>query len=427
MTGAGIIGIPGIATALAFLGVAFAWWRTPAVIPIALIGAAGGVVLAIVGSRALTTWLAPKLERRGVREIITLIAFVPLMLLGPIINWVALRTTEVGQAGGSESLLRAATSVLGWTPFGAPWSMADAAYHGDWLGVLFRLAILLVGIGLLWALWSHALGKALERPTEVRTSASRIKGVGLFGRFPATPTGAVAARSATYWLRDPRYMTGLVIIPLLPVMLLFGATRDAEIWPIALLVAPFTAWILAFTTSNDIGYDYTAFALHVSTGVPGRADRLGRLIPTIILGIPVIIIYSILGAGFVGRWELIPPVLGAALGIFFGTLGISAAASARFVYPVAKPGESPFKQPQGAGVATMVSQMVTMSLTALISLPVVGLGIWAAVSGRALIGWLTLLVGLLIGLPIFFAGVRLGGKWVDQTGPELLQKVHNFA
>jgi len=237
----------------------------------------------------------------------------------------------------------------------------------------------------------------------------------------------VAARSVTYWLRDPRYMTGLIIVPLMPIVLMFGAAREPEIWPMALAVAPFTAWILAFSTSNDIGYDYTAFALHVATGVPGRADRLGRLIPPIIIGVPIAILYSVFTALFVGHPEFIPAVLGASLGIFFGTLGIAAAASARFVYPVAKPGESPFKQPQGAMAATMVSQMVTMAISGLVCLPVLALAIWAIISGSALIGWLTLLVGLLIGIPVFFAGVRLGGRWVDETAPELLSKVNNFA
>jgi len=428
MTGAGLIGIPGIATALAFVGTAFAWWRTPAAVLVALIGGIAGVLLAIIGSRALTTWLAPKLEQRGVREVITLILLVPLMLIGPISSWLGMRTAELGQAGGLTALVNAAANLLGWTPFGAPWAAAHAAAAGDWLGVLARLAILALGIAALWALWSHALGKALERPTEVKTSgAARVKGVGFFGRFPATPTGAIAARSATYWLRDPRYMAGLIVVPLLPIALAFGASQEATLWPMVLAIAPFTAWILAFGTSNDIGYDYTAFALHVSTGVSGRADRLGRLVPTMLLGIPVIVLYAVLSAWYVGRLHFVPPVLGASLGVFFGTLGIAAAASAKFVYPVAKPGESPFKQPQGAVAATMVSQFATMGLSALVSLPVTALGVWAIAANNPLIGWITLLVGLVIGIPLFLAGVRLGGRWVDAGAPELLQKVHNFA
>ena len=427
MTGAGLIGIPGIATALAFIGTALAWWRTPAALPVALLGALGGVLLAIIGSRALTTWLAPKLEQRGVREVITLILLVPLMLIGPISSWIGVRTAEVGQAGGLTAILNAAANWLGWTPFGAPWSAAHAAAAGDWLGVLARLGILALGIIALWALWSHALGKAMERPTEVKTSNVRVKGVGFFDRFPATPTGAIAARSATYWLRDPRYMAGLIVVPLLPIALAFGASQEATLWPMVLAVAPFTAWILAFGTSNDIGYDYTAFALHVSTGVPGRADRLGRLVPTMILGIPIIILYSVLSAWYVGRVHLIPPVLGASLGAFFGTLGIAAAASAKFIYPVAKPGESPFKQPQGAAAATMISQFATMGLSALVCLPVTALAVWAIAANNPVIGWITLLVGPLIGIPLLMAGINLGGRWVDQTAPELLQKVHNFA
>ena len=39
--------------------------------------------------------------------------------------------------------------------------------------------------------------------------------------FPGTPTGAVAARALTYWIRDPRYAQSLITIPLVPAVLFF--------------------------------------------------------------------------------------------------------------------------------------------------------------------------------------------------------------
>jgi len=431
---AGLIGIPGIATALAFVGVTFTWWRTPQVLLVGLIGAVGGLALAIVGSRALTAWLAPQLERRGIRELVTVLLIVPLMLSGTIISWVAERAAALGASGENPWIhtFRIATTVLGWTPFGAPWAMPAAALAGDWLGVLLRLLILAAGIGALWALWSYAVRKALERPTEVRTATSRVKGVGLFGHLPATPTGAVAARAATYWRRDPRYMTGLLVIPLMPVVMLLPMTAAeaqaaAEIWPMALAIPPLTAWILAFSVSNDIGYDYTAFALHLTTGVSGRADRWGRLIPMLALGLFISIAYSILAVAFIHRWELLPPVLGATLGVLGATAGVSAAASAKFIYPVAKPGESPLKQAQGQGIGTVISQMITMAISVAIALPGLGLAVWAVIANNLLVGWLTLLIAPAIGVLALIMGVRLGARWYEESGPELLQKVANFA
>ena len=38
-------------------------------------------------------------------------------------------------------------------------------------------------------------------------------------------------------------------------------------------------------------------------------------------------------------------------------------------------------------------------------------------------GWINLLAGTVLGLALFVAGVRLGGKWLDARGPELLAQV----
>ena len=49
--------------------------------------------------------------------------------------------------------------------------------------------------------------------------------MGLFSLLPATPTGAVTARSLTYWLRDPRYGGSLMVIPLLAVVMFSRRAR----------------------------------------------------------------------------------------------------------------------------------------------------------------------------------------------------------
>ena len=60
--------------------------------------------------------------------------------------------------------------------------------------------------------------------------SSRRKGgrMGLFALLPATPTGAITARSLTYWFRDPRYSGSLVVIPLLPVVLAFQGSQTND-------------------------------------------------------------------------------------------------------------------------------------------------------------------------------------------------------
>ena len=42
---------------------------------------------------------------------------------------------------------------------------------------------------------------------------------------------------------------------------------------------------------------------------------------------------------------------------------------------------------------------------------------------QLLFGWLNLAVGTVLGLVLFLSGVRLGGRWLDARGPELLAQV----
>ncbi len=46
----------------------------------------------------------------------------------------------------------------------------------------------------------------------------RLVGLGMFAALPPTPAGVVAARSVVYWMRDPRYVVPVLILPLVPVV-----------------------------------------------------------------------------------------------------------------------------------------------------------------------------------------------------------------
>ena len=424
---AGVISVPGIATALAVVGASLAWWRAPLALLAAVVGAVVAVALCIVGSRAITTSLSPLLESRRSREVLTIVTIVPLMLFGPAISWFSQRMADSTDGSGDalSGLLADAARVLGWTPLGAPWGLAASVHDGAWGAALARLLIALATLALAAWVWDRALAKSLESPREGGTQGAKGKGLGWFDRMPATPVGAIAARTATYWTRDPRYSTSFLVIPLLPVVLWF-AGQDAAGIPL-LIAAPLTGWLLGFAISNDVGYDYTAFALHVATGVDGRADRWGRALPVLVPGVFVVVLYSLIAAAVTGHWAWLPPVLGLSLGTLAASTGVSSFVSSRWVYPVAKPGDSPFKQPQGATGATMVAQTVGMGLTMLVSLPGVVLTVVALVVSSALLGWVALVVSVAVGVVVLLVGVRWGARALDRRGPELLQRVLSFA
>jgi len=423
MTGlsvAGLTTIPGATTVLAVVGLSLAWWRTPAIIPLALIGGLLAVAICVVGSRAWTTALMPLLDSRRSREVLTIVAFVPLMLFGPLIGTVS------GSLAESEPTLETVqgmfepiASVLAWTPLGAPWAIPVAAADGAWLLLVARLAVAVATLAVTWLVWDRSLAKALVTPRHPGAQTGKSKGIDWFDRFAATPTGAVAARCLTYWMRDPRYSAGIAVIPLLPVVLIFVGDGLSSL---LLILPPMVAWILGFAVSADIAYDHTAFALHVATGVSGRADRTGRVMAVGSFGGVVLAVFLFGSLALTGRWDLTAMMIGATVGVFGVSLGVSSVTSVRLIYPVVKPGDNPMRQPQGSAMAQLTSQGLGMLLMFVLSLPVLVPALLAVVLSPVF-GWVTLVLGLVWGPVALVAGIRLGARWYDRRGPEMLQQV----
>ncbi|QAY70304.1 hypothetical protein [Xylanimonas protaetiae] len=423
---AGVVSVPGIATVLALVGASFAWWRTPLALLAALVGAVVAVALCVVGSRAITTALSPLLESRRSREVLTIVTIVPLMLFGPAISWFSQRVATASDGGDAvPGLVADLANLLGWTPLGAPWGMAAAVHDGAWLGALARLVIALATLAVAAWVWDRALARSFESPRETGSKGGHGKGLGWFDRLPATPVGAVAARTATYWGRDPRYSTSFLVIPLLPVIMWFAGRDGAP--EVMMIAAPITGWILGFAISNDVAYDHTAFALHVATGIDGKADRWGRALPVLVAGLPVVVLYAVISVAVAGDWAWLPPLLGLSLGTLGASTGVSSLVSARWLYPVPKPGESPFKQPQGATGATMLAQTVGMGLTLLVSVPALALALAAILLSHVVLGWVAFVVALAVGVAVLVVGVRWGARTYDAKAPELLQRVLSYA
>jgi ABC-2 type transport system permease protein len=413
---AGLVGVPGLATAVLGAGSALAWTWSPAAVPAALAGAALGVALCVVGSRAVTTLLAPLVSGRRFREVAAVLAIVPLMLAGPIVLGVT-----AGLSSVADVLPRVAV-VAGWTPVGAPWALAADVADGAWLAAAGKVVICLATLALLVAVWDRGLSAALVRP-EGGGRVARGHGLGFFGRVPATPTGAVVARCLTYWLRDSRYAAAVAVVPVL-VLLLWFLGRGGDV---VLGAGVLVAFVMGWSLSADVAYDDTAFWTHVAAPVDGRVDRAGRAIAGLVVGGVVVLATDVLVLGVADRWDATLPVLGMSLGVLGAGLGASSVYSARVVYPVPKPGDNPFSTPQGTSFAVMVTQSVGMLVLLVLCLPTVGLGIAALVTGHAVLDVLTLVVGLGIGAAALVAGVRIGARVYDRRAPELLQTIRSFA
>ena len=157
------------------------------------------------------------------------------------------------------------------------------------------------------------------------------------------------------------------LAPLFAVLLWFMGSQQegGAAVPTLLMLGPLIAWMMGVTVSADIAYDYTAFHHHVTAGVRGVDDRWGRVLGMATLGVPATVLGAVGSVLYYGMWEHLPAVLGTSLGVLGCVTGLASLLSARLVYPVPKPGESPFATPQGGGMRMMVVQFAAMALSVL--------------------------------------------------------------
>lgn len=421
LTATGLTGIPGIATSIAALATIILWVRWPAAAVVALPCVAIAVLTCVVATRLMATLSAGLGEGRRGRELIGTIVLALLILSGPIITGIASLIDQGGADLGAR--LAQITAVAGWTPLGAAWAVPADIAAGQWLPALAKLAIALATAGLLWLLWHRALEASISSPPRRAVASVRPGSLGWFGRMPTGGVGATWARSLTSWLHDPRYSRQLLLVPLLPIVFAFVGGVNG---PLFLGSPLFVALMLAIVGYTDISYDGTAFTAVLASGVRGRADRLGRTLGAAVIGIPLTAIVAVAIPAIAGRWDALPALLGGALGIVLAGYGVSAVSSALIVMPVAAPGDSPFKSVPGQSFLTSLSVFAVWGACLVVSAPALVLALISLGTRQALIGWIALAVGLVVGVAAVAVGVAVGGRTLDRTGPDLLARMKAF-
>lgn len=420
MTLVGATWIPGIATFLVSIATALTWRATPGPAWVSVGCGAVATLICIVGSR-MTASLSANLvagRRRRDRVIVVLIGLV--VLLGPV-------AVALLRGLRSDQPFPATAEVLGFTPFGAVWSVPGQLVVGDPAAALVSLGIALVTLVLMLVIWRTSLlatfrfrgGGAGHR----QVAAGRL---GALAAVPATPAGAIGARSLIYWARDARFARQLVLVPVMPALLILLGSLVHASW-LAYLGPPIVAGLLPLTLFAVISYDGTAFALHLSSGVRGLDDRIGRAAALLAFALPALVIVSLISLGLVGGWKDLPAVFGISLGVLLSGLATVSVSSASIVVPVARSGRNPFTAQAGSGMASLAASYAVSGVTIALAVPELGLGIAALVvpsaALSAVLGWLALAVGVLWGAGSLVIGVRVGGRILDRTGPALLARM----
>jgi ABC-2 type transport system permease protein len=394
---AALVGAPGVVLVVVALTTVVTWARDPVTALVAVAAALAAVATCVLVARLSTVVASVLLSTRRARETTGLVAGVVAVLLVPAV--VALAQADLLDDGLRP--VRGLLGIIAWTPLGAAWAAPAAAVQGDAGAALGMLLVALGSVALLALLWIHAIPWALTAPDRAQGGRART-GLGWFGRFGASPAGAVAARSVTYWVRDPRYRATLVLIPVLPLVLLVPLVIvDVDAHVLALVPLPVMALFLGWSVHNDTAHDHTAVWLHVVSGIRGVADRT-----------------PLSAAGF-GDPSVLPSVVGVSGGVLLVGVGLASFSSARFPYPASRPGDSPFHAPQAVGAGGSTVPTLTFLATVVLALPSAWFGWQGLVHGGAYPTW-SLVTGLGIGLLVLVAGVGAGGRVFERRGPELL-------
>lgn len=313
---------------------------------------------------------------------------------------------------GAPALALAVADVAVLTPLGGASALL---VPGPGIAPVIAGATVIVLFACWWLVVRHAFATP---PTSV---SQQSRGLGWLGLLPRTATGAIGARGMIYWARDTRYLANIAIIPvagLVPVIPLLIAGVPMDI--VALIPLPIIAAFLGWSVHNDLAYDSEAIWLHLVASVRGVADRVGRLVPITAVSIPILSVTIAITAAVTDSWEHLGALVGASLALTLSGFGLSSISSAAGAYAVARPGDSPFRQPQRAGNRGVVAPAVVLLATVAVSMPT----LWAAfdvVSGGAPREREVLLTGAGTGLGVLVVGVAIGALVFERRGHRLVE------
>lgn len=410
---AGFLSVPVLVTLTLGVSLAVAWGAQGASAVASVASVVLGLTTCVLFARVSMALGALVQRPRQSRELVSVYLIAVLVVVVPI--GVFLGSLE--WRGAVPSQLVSAAEILSWTPIGAAWAIGLAPTAGAAVGSLVVALATVAVLVLAWFALVRVLLTTTRRPAAVRERG----GLGWFALLPGTPGGAVAARSLSYWLRDRRYIVNVVIVPIAAVvstvpLLVAGVPFELAV----LLPVPIMALFFGWLPHNDLAYDSTALWMHIASGVRGIPDRVGRLVPVLLIGIPILAVSLPLAIVAHGRWAVFPAMVGVCAALFLGGLGLSSISSVLAPYAVSRPGDSPFQQPQRTGSGGVVAQGLVMLGAMLTALPA-GWLTWQAIGGATIDSVLALWVGVGAGAFVLVVGIGLGAVVYERRATRLME------
>jgi ABC-2 type transport system permease protein len=375
-----------------------------------------GLLLCAAVSRSVTSAFAGALRSRRARDLATVLLAVLVAMIGPL-QLLAL----AGAQHADWDRVAGVARVVGWTPFGAPYSLGVDVVEGRLWAVPVKLVIVLAAIGgLLWW-WSATLEQAMVgtasaggKPRAAREGNPVAQLI--FRWLPPTRFGALVAREARYWWRETRRRASLITFTVvgvfLPVTLsLVGGGGAGG-------VLLFVGAVAAVALANQFGFEGNAYAANVVAGVPGRIELQSRVAGYALYVVPLFTVIAIV-VGIVDRNPgEIPARFGLLVAAFGTGLAVVLPISVRAAYALPD-STNPFALSSGGGLAKGLVSFGGLVAAVIGTLPI---QIAAHLLGGVWL-WIGLPVGLAYGVGAFWLGAYLGGDHLDRRMPELLAAV----
>ncbi|WP_375383929.1 hypothetical protein [uncultured Microbacterium sp.] len=412
---AGLLSVPVMVLTALGVCLVLVWSAHGVAWPIGAIGAILAIVTCALLARVCMALTSLFLRDRRSRELSGVFALAILVVVVPVgvffasLEWRGTVPTQLGEA----------VSALALTPLGAAIAFPGRVGQ-DASSAWASLAVSLTTIVVLGAAWGWLVRRVLittERPVSVRERG----GLGWFAVAPGTPGGGVAARSLIYWLRDRRYIVNVIVVPIAAALTMVPLiVVGVPVQVVALVPVPIAALFFGWLPHNDLAYDSTALWMHVASGVKGVSDRVGRLVPILLIAVPVLAVAIPLAVLAHGRWAVLPAMVGVCAALFLSGLGLSSISSVVSPYAVARPGDSPFQQPQRAGSASAVAQGLVLLGAIVLSAPALWWA-WRALTVDIDEAFTALWVGVGSGLGVLVVGIVIGSVAFRHLGARLME------
>jgi hypothetical protein len=413
--------LPGVFTLLICCGIVIGWTSGPLLTIAGIISTVLGLATGMLAGRILVTALSRWLAARRSRDLLYVV-----LLLGLIgISWTPslLGRGAFGLTMGWETI-ESLGSLAGWTPMGWAWALPADLAAGQFGLAGLRLALALVLLAAMTWGWSQQLGRALISPLpSAGGGASTVSSPWLDRLFPASPAGAIAARSVRYLRRDPRRFVSVLVVMATPFFVVFmNMARDGNPAPEYLwLVVALATWLSGLGVLQDTAMDGSALWLHAVSGIRGFEDRLGRLMANCVLYGVTFVITMVVGSALLGAWSFFPLAFGLGLGALIANQGMSLLISSFLNGTAPPPGTNPFaSSPKGQGAAFLGTLLQMTGSTILLLLAA---GVVFATYQVPLLGWVFLPVGPVLGALAALGLISMGGRRLDRSWPEVLKAV----